>query len=188
MKSLLSALMIGLSASTATLAADYTLDPFHTNARFSIDHFNTSSNVGGFYGLTGTVTADTQKRTGKIDITIPVKNLQASSKEFTGHLLSKDLFNAEQFPEMRFVSTKFNYVGKKLKSVDGQLTMLGKTAPVRLTATKFNCYDNPMHKKQVCGGDFTTKIDRTKWGMDFLVKAGMTKTVKIDIQIEAIKN
>lgn len=187
MKHTLTAIMLGLVASTSALATEYNIDPFHTNARFSIDHFNTSSNVGGFYGLTGTVTADAQKRTGKIDITIPVKNLQTGSEQFTGHLLSKDMFNAEQFPEMRFVSTKFNYSGKKLKSVDGQLTLLGKTAPVRLKATKFNCYQSPMLKTEVCGGDFTTTIDRTKWGMNYLVDKGMTKTVKIDIQIEAAK-
>lgn len=185
--SLTTALMLSFLASTPAIATEYTIDPFHTNIRFAIDHFNTSSNVGGFYGVTGSLTADAKKRTGSIDITVPVNSLQASSKEFTGHLLSKDLFNAEQFPEMRFVSTKFNYSGKKLKSVDGQLTLLGKTAPIRLIATKFNCYQSPMLKTQVCGGDFTANIDRTKWGMNYLVDMGVTKNVKIDIQIEAGK-
>lgn len=186
MKHILTALVVGL-LSTSAMATEYSIDPFHSNARFAIDHFKTSTNVGGFYGLTGTVNFDQKKRTGKVDIQIPVNTLQTGSKEFTGHLLSKDLFNAEQFPEMRFVSSKFNYAGKKLKSVDGHLTLLGKTAPVRLTATKFNCYDSPMLKTQVCGGDFSTTIDRTKWGMDYLVNVGVTKTVKIDIQIEAAK-
>lgn len=34
-------------------AATYELDPYHTNARFSIDHFGTSTNVAGFYELSG---------------------------------------------------------------------------------------------------------------------------------------
>ena len=88
---------------------------------------------------------------------------------------------------MRFVSTKFNFNGKKLVSVDGKLTLLGKTQPVKLTASKFNCYPNPMLKTEVCGGDFSTTIDRTKWGMNYLVKEGMAKNVRIDIQIEAAK-
>ncbi|MDO4250170.1 MAG: YceI family protein [Moraxella sp.] len=172
---------------TSATAATYEIDPKHTNARFAIDHFNTSTNVGGFYGVTGTLEFDAQKRTGSLDVTIPVSTLQSSSNEFTTHLLSADLFNASQHPTMRFVSTKFNYSGKKLKSVDGQLTLLGKTHPVRLTANKFNCYDSPMLKTQVCGGDFSATIDRTKWGMDYLVNIGMSKTVKVDIQIEAAK-
>ncbi len=88
---------------------------------------------------------------------------------------------------MRFQSTKFVFAGKKLKSVQGKLTLLGKTQPVTLTATKFNCYQSPMLKTQVCGGDFTATIDRSKWGMNYLVDAGMTKQVKLNIQIEAGK-
>lgn len=65
--------------------------------------------------------------------------------------------------------------------------MHGKTAPVKLKAEKFNCYQSPMLKTEVCGGDFSTTIDRTKWGMDYLVNVGMTKSVRIDIQIEAAK-
>lgn len=185
------ALILSLFVAGVANAATYEIDPTHTNARFAIDHFNTSTNVGGFYGLTGELEFDKDAKTGKIDIVIPVANLQTGSEGFTGHLKSADLFNAGKYPTMRFVSTKFNYSGfgksRKLSSVDGQLTLLGQTHPVRLKADKFNCYDNPMKKVEFCGGDFSTTIDRTKWGMDYLVNAGMTKQVRIDIQIEAAK-
>ena len=88
---------------------------------------------------------------------------------------------------MRFVSTKFHFSGGKVSAVDGKLPLLGKTHPVKLTANKFNCYQSPMLKTEVCGGDFSTTIDRTQWGMNYLVKEGMTKNVRIDIQIEAAK-
>lgn len=168
-------------------AATYKIDPYHANARFSIDHFGTSSNVGGFYNLTGTLQFDAAKNTGSVDLTIPTASLQASSNDFTKHLKSADLFNVEKFPEMRFVSTKFHFDGQKVTAVDGNLTLLGKTHPVTLKANKFNCYDSPMLKTQVCGGDFTTSIDRSQWGMNYLVDVGMTKTVDIAIQIEAGK-
>ncbi|ASK27955.1 YceI family protein [Neisseria chenwenguii] len=186
MKKLMLTAVFAFAAASAA-AASYEIDPTHTNARFAIDHFNTSTNVGGFYGLTGTVDFDQAKRSGKIDVKIPVTSLQTGSDQFTHHLKSADLFNAAKFPEMRFVSTKFHFVGKKLTSVDGNLTLLGKTAPVKLKAEKFNCYNSPIKKVEVCGGDFTTTIDRTKWGMNYLVDSGMTKKVKLDIQIEAAK-
>ena len=88
---------------------------------------------------------------------------------------------------MRFVSTKFHFQDKKVTEVEGNLTLLGETHPVTLKATKFNCYDSPMLKTQVCGGDFVTTIDRTQWGMNYLVDMGMTKNVEIAIQIEAAK-
>lgn len=183
------AALLGLTVTAH--AATYEIDAAHTNARFAIDHFNTSTNVGGFFGLTGSMEFDKEARKGKIDITIPIDSLQTGSEAFTGHLKSADLFNAEAHPNMRFESTKFNYVGKgkarKLPSVDGNLTLLGQTHPVRLKANKFKCYDSPMAKAEVCGGDFSTTIDRTKWGMDYLVAMGMAKKVRIDIQVEAVK-
>lgn len=179
---------VALAACAASVsAADYKIDEMHTNARFSIDHFRTSTNVGGFYGFGGQMQFDRARRTGSIDVRISMNTLQTGSQHFTQHLLSGDLFKAEQFPEMRFVSSKFNFSGNRLVSVDGQLTLLGQTHPVRLRATKFNCYNSPMLKTEVCGGDFTATIDRTKWGMNYLVDVGMSKNVTLNIQIEAAK-
>lgn len=168
-------------------AAEYEIDPGHTNVRFAIDHFATSTNVGGFYGLEGTVTFDEEAQTGSVDVAIPVKNINSGNKDFDGHLQSPDLFDAEKHPEMRFVSTKWHFADGKVTQVDGDLTLLGQTHPVTLTASKFNCYDNPRMKKEVCGGDFHTTLDRTQWGMNYLVDVGMTKDVDIAIQIEAAK-
>lgn len=165
----------------------YTLDPNHSNVRFAIDHFGTTTNHGGFYGVTGDLEFNPAKRMGAIDVLIPINSLQTGNDHFTNHLKSKDFFNAEQYPTAEFKSTKFYFNGNKLSKVTGNLTMLGKTNPVTLTATKFNCYDSPMLKTQVCGGDFDTTIDRTLWGMDGMVKMGMPKNVKLTIQVEAGK-
>ena len=186
MKKALSALAL-VSAAALASAAEYRIDPHHTNARFAIDHFGASTNVGGFYGLNGDVSFDAAKKTGSIDVRIPVSSLQTGSQDFTKHLLSADLFHAEKYPEIRFVSDKFHFSGNKLKAVDGKLTLMGKTLPVRLKADKFNCYDSPILKTQVCGADLSTKIDRTRWGMNYLTDVGMSKTVSLQIQIEAGK-
>ncbi|QMT30407.1 YceI family protein [Alysiella filiformis] len=186
MKRILFSSLIALAAASAS-AAEYKIDAHHTNARFAIDHFATSTNVGGFYDLNGTMQFDAAKRTGAISLTLPLANLQTGSSHFTEHLKSADLFHAEKFPEMKFESTKFKFSGSKVKAVEGNLTLLGKTHPVTLKASKFNCYPSPMLKTEVCGGDFKTTIDRTKWGMNYLVDVGMSKNVDLTIQIEAAK-
>ncbi|WP_049236190.1 YceI family protein [Moraxella canis] len=172
-------------------AATYELDPYHTNARFSIDHFGTSTNMAGFYELSGVMQFDRAAGTGSIDISIPVGSLKAPSSLFTQHLKAANLFNVEQHPTMRFVSNQFYFTGtganRKLQSVSGNLTLLGQTHPVTLTATKFNCYNSPILNAEVCGGDFTATVDRTKWGMNYLVDVGIPKDVRIDIQVEASK-
>lgn len=185
MKHILYATLLTFAASAS--AADYVIDEAHTNARFAIDHFQTSTNVGGFYGLSGQMQFDQQKQTGQVTLNIPMSRLQTGSEHFTNHLKSEDLFNATQFPEMIFRSTKFVFDGKRVQRVEGELTLLGKTHSVTLTADKFNCYHNPMFEAEVCGGDFRTTIDRTQWGMNYLVSMGMSKQVDIQIQIEAVK-
>ena len=61
------------------------------------------------------------------------------------------------------MSDKFVFNGDKVSEVQGQLTLKGKTHPVVLKALKFNCYINPLIKREVCGGDFETTIMRSQW-------------------------
>lgn len=176
-----------LAAAFGTAQADtYKIDSHHANARFAIDHFGTSTNTGGFYNLNGTVEYNPQARTGKVSLDIPIANLSSGNDHFNRHLASADLFNAAQYPNMRFESTRFNFRGNKLSSVDGKLTLLGQTHPVRLNADRFNCYHSERAKAQVCGGDFSATIDRSKWGMNYL-QGIVNNEVKLNIQIEAVK-
>jgi len=129
-----------------------------------------------------------QKRvTGKVDITIDTTSVNSGTPQFDKHLQSADLFDAAKHPTIKFVSDKFSFNGDKVSEVTGQLTLLGKTAPVTLKATQFNCYDSPMLKREVCGGDFETTIDRTQWGMNYGVDWGFSKNVRLVVQIEAVK-
>ena len=43
-------------------STSYKLDPNHANVRFAIDHFGTTTNTGGFYGLTGDMEYNPAKR------------------------------------------------------------------------------------------------------------------------------
>jgi len=58
---------------------------------------------------------------------------------------------------------------------------------VTLKASQFNCYQNPMLKREVCGGDFETTIDRTAYGMNYGIQWGFPKDVRLVVQVEAVK-
>ncbi len=53
----------------------------------------------------------------------------------------------------------------------------------RRKATSFNCYAHPILKREVCGGDFETVIQRSQWG----VNDGVPDNVKLVVQVEAVK-
>ena len=171
----------------AAQAANYAIDPTHTFVTFEISHFGASTNRARFDKKQGTVEFDRAAKTGKVDITIDTTSVNSGMPQFDKHLQSADLFDAAKHPTIRFVSDKFSFNGDKVSEVSGQLTLLGKTAPVTLKATQFNCYDSPMLKREVCGGDFEATIDRTQWGMNYGVEWGFPKNVRLVVQIEAVK-
>ena len=168
-------------------AATYAIDPAHTYATFEIGHFATSTNRGRFDKKEGTVQFDRAAKTGKVEIVIDTTSVNTGSAMFNKHLQSADLFDAAQYPTTTFSADKFSFTGDKVSEVAGTLTLHGKTNPVTLKATNFNCYESPMLKREVCGGDFETTIDRTLFDMNYGLAYGFSKNVHLIIQVEAIK-
>ena len=183
---LLAASLLAAGSAVAAPAA-YTIDDDHTYATFAIDHYGASVNRARFGEASGTVSFDKAARAGKVDITLQVKSVFSGSKGFDEHLLAPDLFNAARYPTLRFVSDRLVFDGDRLVEVPGQLTLLGQTHPVTLKANQFSCYANRRAKTEACGGDFEAVIDRTQWGMNYLVDVGMPRNVKITATLEAFK-
>ena len=186
MRKTLTVLAALLTAGAAS-AADYAIDPTHTFATFEIDHFGASVNRARFDKKEGTVQFDRAAKTGKVDISLDIASVNTGTAAFDKHLQSADIFNAAQFPKARFVSDKFVFNGDKVSEVQGQLTLVGKTQPVTLKAKQFNCFQSPVLKREVCGGDFEATIDRTAFGVNYGVDWGFAKNVRLVIQVEAVK-
>lgn len=181
------ALLAATAASAQAQTATYAIDPAHTFATFEISHFGASTNRGRFDKKVGTVKLDKAAKTGQVEITLETGSINTGTAAFDKHLVSKDFFNAAEFPTAKFVSDKFVFNGDKVAEVSGQLTLLGKTNPVTLKATNFNCYQSPMLKVEVCGGDFETSVVRSQYGMNWGLNFGFSDAVKVVIQVEAIK-
>ena len=182
-------------AAAATLAtgiaqaapANYAIDPTHTFVTFEINHFGASVNRARFDKKQGSVQLDKAAKSGKVEISFDTTSVNSGTPAFDKDLQSADLFDSAKHPTMKFVADKFVFNGDKVASVEGQLTLLGKTGPLTLKANQFNCYDSPMLKREVCGGDFEATIDRTQWGMNYGVEWGFPKNVRLVVQIEAVK-
>ena len=187
MRKTLSLLAAALLSAGAAQAADYAIDPSHTYATFEIGHFGTSTNRGRFDKKSGAIQFDRAAKTGKVDVTLDIASINTGSAAFDKHLQSAEIFDAAKYPTARFVSDKLVFNGDKVAEVQGQLTLAGKTQPVTFKANNFNCYMNPMVKREVCGGDFEATIDRTAFGVNYGVDWGFPKNVRIVLQVEAVK-
>ena len=185
-KTLIAAALIAAGTLAQAESATYGIDPTHTFVTFEAKHFGTSTLRGRFDKKEGSVTIDRAAKTGKADITLDVNSISTGVGALDGHLKSKDFFNAADNGSAKFVGDKFTFDGTKVSSVAGTLTMVGKTMPVTLTATNFNCYDHPMLKREVCGGDFETTIQRSQWGSTYGLP-GIPDNVRLLVQVEAIR-
>lgn len=183
-----------LAAAAALLAASaaqaepvtYAIEPSHTFVTFEVLHFGTSTVRGRFGKKEGTVQIDRAAKTGSVDLTIDTTSIDTGIAPFDAHLKKKDFLGVDEFPSAKFVSQQFRFDGDKVAEVAGTLTLLGKSRPVTLKALNFNCYDHPMLKRQVCGGDFETTIQRSQWGMSYGLPR-IPDEVRLVIQVEAVR-
>ncbi|MBC7622816.1 MAG: polyisoprenoid-binding protein [Aeromicrobium sp.] len=167
-------------------SATYTVEPTHTFVMWEAKHFGTSTSRGRFDKKSGSITIDRKAKTGKAEITIDMKSMNTGVAAFDKHLTGDDFFAAEKFPEAKFVGTGFKFDGDKVIEVAGTLTMHGKTNPVTLKSTGFNCYMSPFVKREVCGGDFETTIMRSQYDMSYGLP-GIPDAIRLLIQVEGIK-
>ena len=183
----IAAALLAATAGAQAQSATYAIEPTHTFVTFEISHFGTSTNRGRFDKKEGTVQFDRAGKSGKVELSIDMNSINSGTEPFNKHLKSAEIFNAEAFPTAKFVGDKFAFSGDKVTEVSGQLTLKGKTHPVTLKATNFNCYMSPMIKREVCGGDFEAQIVRSQFGVDYGLQYGFPDTVRLVIQVEAVK-
>lgn len=188
MKRLIAAAAMFATSFGAYAAAEvYELEGTHVHPQFSILHMGYSTTTGGFTKTTGTVTLDLAKKTGAVDITIDANSLQTAVPKLDEHLKKEDFFDVAKYPTITYKSSKLNFEGDKLVSVDGDLTLHGVTKPVQLTVTHFACGEHPFFKKPHCGADAETTIKRSEFGISKYSPTGASEEVRINIQIEATK-
>jgi len=184
------ALAMGIGAAAAMPAhgatTSFEIDPSHTWVFYEIVHFGTSTNRGRLPVKIGTVQLDAQSRTGKVDVTIdttaPASGVPALDKMMQG----ERLFRSNEFPVARFVAGEVRFEADKPVELKGELTLLGATHPVTLKSLRYNCYNHALLKRDVCGGDFETTIQRSRWGMGWGVQI-VADEVRLLIQVEAVK-
>lgn len=172
----------------------YPLDPTHTYPSFHVEHWGLSMMHGRFDKMTGKFVIDRAAKTGSAELSIDAASLTTGDnvkgnrpQSRDDHLKSADFFNTKEFPTMTFKSTKVTFSGDLPSAVEGNLTLLGVTKPLKLTATHFNCGPNPFTKKEMCGADLVGTLKRTDFGMKYGVPA-ISDEVKLTIAVEGYRD
>ena len=105
---------------------------------------------GKFNKSSGTIALDRAAKTGSAQIEVDTASIDFGHDKMNEFARTADWLNVEKFPTMSYRGTiQFN--GNTPAAVEGQLTLLGVTKPVKLKINSFTCAEHPMAKKEVCG-------------------------------------
>lgn len=165
-------------------ALDYMIEPSHTYASFEIDHLGFSMQRGQFNRTSGNIEFDAEARRGSIDITIDTASIDTGFEPRDEVLRSDTWFNVQDFPNALFRSQHFIFDQEKLVAVEGRLTLLGETRPIRLEISRFKCGFNLAKRKNGCGADAEGIMRRSEFGLQNSIPL-IGDEVRLRIQVEA---
>ena len=180
------AAVIAIASAHALAADNYTVDTDHTYPSLEFSHMGISIWRGKFNKTSGKITLDRTAKTGTADIRVDVTSIDFGHVLMKRFALGEDWLNPEKFPAMTYKGT-IVFKGDTPDFVDGQLTLLGVTKPLKLKINSFKCIEHPMFKKEVCGADAEGDMNRAEWGMK-LYSEGEAGKVHLRIQVEANKD
>jgi polyisoprenoid-binding protein YceI len=184
---LIAAVVASIAAPAFAGSDKYAIDPTHTYPSLEFSHMGISVWRGKFDKTSGNITIDRVAKTGTVDVVVDVSSINFGLGAMDEKARSEDFFNIAKFPTATYKGT-LKFEGGKPKTVDGQITLLGVTKPLKLNVTLFNCIQHPMLKKEVCGADAEGELNWSEYGMKWSKYGeGDAGKTHLRIQVEGLK-
>lgn len=185
-KFLVTALLAGF-ALPLPAADGYRIDPEHTYPSIEFSHMGISIWRGKFNKTTGRITLDRAARTGTVNVVIDTASIDFGLEAMNEKARSDDFFDAARYPTATYQGT-IKFTGDRPTAVDGQVTIMGVTRPVRLAINLFNCIPHPILKKELCGADAEGELNWSEYGMKMSKYGqGDAGKVRLRVQVEGLK-
>lgn len=168
-------------------AKSYQIDGVHSGVVFRIMHAGAAPFHGMFHGPSGTMTIDPSNPAAtSIDVTFETSNVATGNNGRDNHLRGPDFFNAEQFPTCTFKATGAKAAANGAMTVDGELTLLGKTLPVTATITPTG--EGEFRGSTRAGFEATLSFERSDFGMTkYIAEGTLGDEVQLTVFIEGVE-
>jgi len=159
-------------------AGNYSIEPRHTQVRFTVMHFGFTPFSGFFSGVSGNLTLDPARpNAASVSIEVPTNTALVTVPKLTDELRSPMFFDPDKYPTMTFVSDKVVVHGTRA-TISGQLTLHGQTHPLTLEASFVGA--GPSMGKRMVGFTATGTLKRSDYGITAVLPL-VSDEVKIDI-------
>jgi polyisoprenoid-binding protein YceI len=165
----------------------YELDPHHWSITFDVDHFKYSRFTMRF----DRTTAQLDWSEGGLNRSSVATTIDAASVDTNVLLLDKlvkgaDMFDVARYPQIRFVSTRFERTGDARGTLTGDLTIRGTTQPVTLDVTFNGFAPDPLTKQDTLGFSAEGDFSRGSFGLSTWFPA-VGDDVHVRIQAEFVR-
>jgi polyisoprenoid-binding protein YceI len=175
-------------------ATEWTVDPAHSTASFTVKHMMVSTVRGEFGKITGTASwTKPDYSDAKVDMTIDATTVNTREPKRDAHLRSPDFFDVQKFPTLTFKSKRVEK-GKEAGHVNlvGDLTIHGVTKEVTFDVTGPTPEMKTPFGTVAIGAEAKAKINRKDFGLNWnkALEAGgvlVSEDVNIDINLELSK-
>jgi len=185
----LPAVLLAAYAGTALAKpVTYTCDPSHTYPSFAADHMGGLSVWRGKFTQSAcTIMLNRQKQTGTVEVTVQTSSIDFGMPKLNEHAQGPDLFDVAKYPTATYKGTLDGFVNGKPTKIVGNFTLHGVTHPLTLSIRSFECKEIPMMHQYRCGADAEGQFQRDQYGMDFGKQFGFQMWVRLQIQVEAVR-
>jgi polyisoprenoid-binding protein YceI len=189
-------LAIALVATPALAhATEWTVDPAHSVASFTVKHMMVSTVRGEFGKMTGTASwSKPDYSDAQVDVTIDATTINTREPKRDAHLKSPDFFDVAKFPTLTFKSKRVEKAKEKGHvTLVGELTIHGVTKEVAFDVTGPSPEMKTPFGTVAVGAEAKAKINRKDFGLNWnkpLEQAGgvlVSDDVNIDINLELSK-
>jgi len=174
------------------LTGSYNLDVTHSRLGFVARHAMVTKVRGSFTDFTGTAVLDAEDPSrSHAEVTIQVASVDTGNAQRDEHLRTNDFFDAETYPEIRFVSTKAEQLDDDNYRLTGDLTIKGITKEVAVDFDFTGLVTDPWGNQRA-GFEGKTVINRKDWGVNFnaALEAGgvlVSEKITLEFDISAVK-
>jgi len=167
------------------------IDPTHSEVHFEIKHLMIATLTGRFNEISGTAEAEENFENAKFSFSANVDSINTNDEKRDAHLKSADFFDAEKFPNITFISTKFKRTGDTVFELIGKLTIKEITKPTIINIKYGGTAKDPWGNIKA-GFQLKGKINRRDFGLlwNATIEAGgvlVGEEVKIVANIELFK-
>ena len=158
----------------------------HAFIQFRIPHLGFSWLYGRFNQFEGEFTFDEQNpAASSVIVSIQTRSIDSNHERRDDHLRGEDFLDTGTYPSAGFRSTAFVPLGDDRYRLEGELELLGRSAPISIDVTQIGAGTDPWGGFRR-GFEGTTMLTLAAWGIDYDLGPA-ARAVELTLSLEGVR-